>query len=81
MRQSVTISGELLDFEDYVYQIIFPVETVFVEMILHIKIPFSAVKRNLYLLCYYSTEYRCHSVIFLQQHSAFLFFWQPSSDG
>ena len=26
---------ELLDFENYVYQIIFPVETLFVEMILH----------------------------------------------
>jgi hypothetical protein len=31
---SVTILGELLDFEDYVYQIIFPVGTVFVKMIL-----------------------------------------------
>jgi len=37
---------KLLDFENYVYQIIFPVETVFIEIILHIKIPFSAIKRN-----------------------------------
>jgi hypothetical protein len=46
---SVTISGELLDYENYVYQIICPVGTIFVELILHIKIPFSPGKSETHL--------------------------------
>jgi hypothetical protein len=43
---SVTNSSELLDFENYVYQIIFPVETIFVGMIFQSKLQIFPVNRN-----------------------------------